>query len=138
MAYLYLDEDIPIEVASLLTSAGHPTRTTVAVGRVGRWDAEQLLYATEQGWTIVTHNRRDFRALHEGWLTWSPQWREPHPHGGILSLDKGNRLAASDYAAAILTLLSTDGLTLENHTFEWFTRNGGEWVAWRPMVQPST
>jgi Domain of unknown function (DUF5615) len=135
MAFLYLDEDIPIEVASLLTSAGHPTRTTVAVGRVGRWDAEQLLYATEQGWTIVTHNRRDFRALHESWLVWSFLWREPRPHGGILTLDKGNRLVASDYVTAILTLLTVDSLALANTTFEWFARNGGEWIEWRPVNQ---
>ena len=119
MANFYLDEDFPIAVAGLLTAAGHPTRTTVAAGRVGRWDAEQLLYATEQGWTIVTHNRRDFRALHEGWIVWSSRWREPRPHGGIL------------------TLLAVDGLTLVNGTFEWFARNGGEWVEWRPVNQLS-
>ena len=137
MAHLYLDEDFPTAVARLLTAAGHSARTTVAAGRLRRWDADQLLYATEQGWTIVTHNRRDYHALHEGWLIWSRQWREPRPHGGILTLDQGNRLAPSDYASALLALLAVDGLVLPNSTFDWFARNGGEWVAWRPMVQPS-
>jgi hypothetical protein len=131
MATLYLDEDIPLAVASLLSTAGHPTRTTVAGGRLGKWDAEQLLYATEQGWAIVTHNRRDYRALHEGWPIWSSRWKEPIPHGGILTLDKGERLSASDYASAILTLLEEDAVTLANHTYDWFARGGGQWVQWR-------
>jgi hypothetical protein len=94
------------------------------------------LYATDQGWAIVTHNRRDYRALHEGWLVWSAQWREPRPHGGILTLDKGNRLAPGDYASAILALLAVEDLTLLNSAFDWFARGGGQWIPWRPIVQP--
>jgi hypothetical protein len=118
-----------------LSAAGHPTRTTVGVGRLGRWDAEQLLFASEQGWTLVTHNRRDYHALHEGWIVWSPRWREPLSHQGILTLDQGYRLRPSDYARALLTLLSSEGLLLANRTYDWFARNGGEWVAWRPLPE---
>lgn len=132
MAQLYLDEDIPVAVAGGLTAAGHLTRTTVAVGRLGRWDADQLLYAADQGWIMVTHNRRDFRALHEGWLAWSPRWREPRPHAGILTLDQSNRLVAGDYASAFLALLATDALTLANRAYDWFARGGGQWLQWRP------
>lgn len=132
MARFYLDEDVPVAVASFLSGAGHPTRATVTVGRLGRWDADQLLYAADRGWTIVTHNRRDYRALHEGWLAWSPRWREPHPHAGILTLDKGHRLTAGDYASTILALLATGDLTLANRTYDWFAGSGGRWVQWRP------
>lgn len=132
MAQFYLDEDVPVAVASLLSAAGHPARTTVATGRLGRWDADQLLYATDRGWTLVTHNRRDYRALHEGWLVWSSRWREPRLHAGILTLDKGERLAADDYAVAVLALLAADGLTLANRAYEWFARGGGQWAQWRP------
>ena len=132
MAQLYLDEDVPVAVAGLIAAAGHAAQTTVALGRLGRWDADQLAYATDRGWTIVTHNRRDYHALHEAWLTWSPRWREPRPHAGILTLDQGHRLAASDYASAIRALLAVDALTLANRTYDWFARGGGQWVQWRP------
>ncbi len=132
MAFFYLDEDMPIAVAGFLVTAGHSARTTVVERRLGRWDADQLLYATERGWTIVTHNRRDYRALHEGWIVWSGLWREPQPHGGILTLDKGIGLAASDYAEAITQLVADPAQILANRTYEWFTRAGGQWVQWRP------
>lgn len=132
MAQLYLDEDVPVTVATLLAAAGHPARTAVAVGRLGRWDAEQLLYAAEQGWTIVTHNRRDYHALHEAWLTWSPRWRVPRPHAGILILDQGERLTAGDYAAALLALLGGNAPPLANRAYDWFARGGGRWERWRP------
>ena len=132
MAQLYLDEDIPVAVAGLLAAAGHVAQTTVALGRLGRWDADQLAYASDRGWTLVTHNRRDYHALHEAWLPWSPRWREPHPHAGILTLDQGHRLAASDYASALRALLAADTRTLANRTYDWFARGGGQWVQWRP------
>ena len=40
MAQLYLDEDIAVAVAGLLAAAGHAAQTTVALGRLGRWDAD--------------------------------------------------------------------------------------------------
>lgn len=132
MAQLYLDEDVPVAVAALLAAAGHPARTTVAAGRLGRWDAEQLLYAADQGWTLVTHNRRDYHALHEAWLTWSPRWQDPRPHAGILILDQGERLTAGDYAAALLALLGGEAPTLTNRAYDWFARSGGQWARWRP------
>lgn len=131
MAAFYLDEDMPIGVASFLTSAGHSMRTTVAERRLGRWDADQLLYATERDWTLVTYNRRDYRALHEGWVVWSALWQEPRPHGGILTLDKGIGLAARDYAEAITLLVSNPEVMLVNRTYEWFAHSGGQWMLWR-------
>lgn len=131
MAAFYLDEDIPIAVAHFLTEAGHSVRTTVAEQRLGRWGADQLLYVAERGWILVTHNRRDYRALHEGWIVWSALWVQPQSHGGILTIDKGNRLTASDYAGAIATLMSDPAPTLANRTYEWFAHSGGQWVEWR-------
>src|SRR4051812_1845872 len=108
MARFYLDEDVPVALSAILTANGHPTTTTVQAGNLHIWDADQLLYATEHDLILVTHNRGDYRALHEGWVRWSQQWQVEKVHSGILILGKGNnRLSAQDYAQAILTFLQT-------------------------------
>ena len=56
---------------------------------------------------------------------------QPQSHGGILTIDKGNRLTASDYAEAIATLMSDPAPTLANRTYEWFAHSGGQWMEWR-------
>lgn len=133
MARFYLDEDIPVTLSAILTANGHPTLTTVQAGNLHTWDAAQLLFATDGGRTLVTHNRGDYRALHEGWLHWSPRWREQQPHAGILILGQGNqRLSAEDYANAILTFLLTAPESLANMTFDWYAPPRGTWVQWRP------
>jgi hypothetical protein len=37
-------------------------------------DAQILLRAAEERQTLVTHNSKDFRALHEAWVTWRQRW----------------------------------------------------------------
>lgn len=132
MTRFYLDEDVQSLVTPSLRGAGHDVLTTVAARRLRAWDTDQLLYATENDYVLVTHNRRDYRALHEGWLVWSSRWQEPRPHGGILTLDMGQRLNASVWVAAIATLLANTALVLPNHTYDWYARGGGgQWVEWR-------
>lgn len=132
MGRFYLDENIPVGVAPLLAAAFHETVTTRSAGNLGTWDADQLSFATEQGLTLVTHDRRDYRTLHDAWIRWSPHWQEPRPHAGILILDKGQRLAAPDYTEAIVAFLSTAPPSLTNLAFDWFARDSGVWVQWRP------
>jgi hypothetical protein len=50
-------------------------------------DAQVLLRAAEARQTLVTHNSRDFRALHEAWVTWRRRWaREVEETTGIAVL----------------------------------------------------
>jgi hypothetical protein len=66
MARLYLDEDVPVEVAKHLRSFGHDVETTDEAGRKSSDDPAQLAYATSTNRAIITHNRKHFRRLHRG------------------------------------------------------------------------
>ena len=61
---LYLDEDVDINLAVRLVMHGYSALTTLEVGNLGYSDDKQLEYAVNNGRTILTHNRRDFRRLH--------------------------------------------------------------------------
>lgn len=131
MAQFYLDEDFQVGVASLLERAGHSAITTPQASNLRAWDVEQLLFAVGAGRTLLTHNRRDFRTLHDAWTRWSPRWRQPEPHAGILILDQGHSLRAVHYVAAIHTFLDNAPESLANLTFDWFARTN-IWTPWRP------
>jgi hypothetical protein len=60
---LYFDEDVDVLVANLIRARGFAALTTRESGQLGRDDAAQLAYATDQQKTFVTHNRADFEAL---------------------------------------------------------------------------
>ncbi|MBW7897494.1 hypothetical protein B188_23170 [Candidatus Brocadiaceae bacterium B188] len=61
---LYLDEDVPLAFAQALINRGVNVFTTQTVKNDGKSDEEQLNYATKEGRTIFTHNKRDFMILH--------------------------------------------------------------------------
>lgn len=60
---LYLDENVPVLVAKILRARGLSVAITDEVGRKGSSDADQLEFAAENGYAIVTMNRVDFEAL---------------------------------------------------------------------------
>jgi len=120
---------VNIEVADLLHQAGHSVRTTTGERRVGAWDPDQLAFATDRGCILITHNRRDFRTLHDAWMQWSSRWQEQQRHGGMLILDQGP--LPNIIAERILAFLATAPATLAGDTFDWFARAGGTWVQWR-------
>jgi hypothetical protein len=130
MAAFYCDENVDMVVAALLNEAGHVASTTVGDGRVRAWDPDHLRYATDQRCILVTHNRRDFRTLHDAWMQWSPRWREQQPHGGMVILDQG--YPATVIVTAIQNLLATMSEPIAGRTFDWFARDGGAWTQWRP------
>jgi hypothetical protein len=129
MAAFYCDENVDVVVATLLNKADHVASTTVGEGRIRAWDPDQLQYATDQGCILVTHNRRDFRTLHDAWMQWSPRWRERRPHGGMVILDQG--YSATITVTAIQSLLTIMSGPVVGRTFDWFARDGGVWVQWR-------
>jgi hypothetical protein len=81
-AAFYLDEDVTEALATPLRGRGHQVTTTTAAGRKGTRDHEQLWFAAQRGWILITVNRRDFESLHGAWLLWSV----PRSHAGIIVL----------------------------------------------------
>lgn len=76
MAYLKfaLDEDVSHHLAGLLRSRGWDADSARELGRLGLSDVQVLLRAAEPGQTLITHNLKDFEALHEAWVTWRRRW----------------------------------------------------------------
>lgn len=65
-------------IADLVRARFFAASTAREEGRLGSSDGQQLAYAAERGWTLVTHNRTDFESLvvryfHEG-----------RSHGGVI------------------------------------------------------
>ncbi len=61
--HVYLDEDVDVLIARLLRSRGFNATTAQQARQLGKTDAEQLEYATNQRAAILTHNRTDFEDL---------------------------------------------------------------------------
>ncbi len=78
---LYLDEDVPGLVASLLRARNFTALTTVEAQRRGTSDPEQLEYATSLGYTLLTHNRGDYEDLARSY-----QAAERSHHGIIIAV----------------------------------------------------
>lgn len=90
MASFYIDHDMSVEVARLLSASGHDVLTTREIGQERFGDHQQLLFAAEHGRILLSHNWRDYRLLHAAWQLWSLAWERPAPHSGIVIVDQGN------------------------------------------------
>ena len=86
---LYLNENIAIRLVDLLSEYEITAIHTLRVKNQGVSDEFQLQYAVEGKYILTTHNRRDFRHLHNRWV------QEGKHHYGILvmSPDEPERLA---------------------------------------------
>lgn len=60
---VYLDEDVSLLVAKLLSAEGYEVKTVSEMNRKGLEDRDQLQFASENGFVILTHNRTDFEDL---------------------------------------------------------------------------
>lgn len=75
---LYTDEDITDRLAEQLRQRGYTATSAASVRTIGLSDEEQLTFATERGWTILTYNRNDF-------LTLARRWHDAgREHAGII------------------------------------------------------
>jgi predicted nuclease of predicted toxin-antitoxin system len=81
MRPLYCDESIWVPVADGLRRRGWTVHTAREEGRLGDPDREQLTYATEQDWLLLTFDD-DFLSLVE---------REEFEHAGIIYVTQTGR-----------------------------------------------
>jgi hypothetical protein len=79
---LYLDEDVPLALSHALLNRGVDVVTTQQSGNEGKSDPEQLLFATNSGRTIFTHNKMDFLLLNNDYL------KNGREHSGIIVSDQ--------------------------------------------------
>jgi predicted nuclease of predicted toxin-antitoxin system len=77
VARFYSNENIPLQVVEELRKFGHDVLTSRDAGRANAAvpDDKFLAFATQQSRTLLTHNRRDFIALHQ---------RRTGDHSGIV------------------------------------------------------
>ena len=71
---IVLDEDVSHRLAGFLRSQGWDIDSAKELGRIRLTDVQVLLRAAEDGRTLVTHNVKDFRTLHEAWVRWRGRW----------------------------------------------------------------
>lgn len=119
IAAFYTDENVALALEALLRALGHAATSTLAEGRLGAPDPHRLLYAAERGWTIVTHNRRDYRLLHDAWRLWGHAWRAARPHAGILVIEQVPGQPAAEIARLIDGLVNDPATTLSNALYDW-------------------
>ncbi len=61
---LYFDEDVSVILGEMLRAHGFDVLTTRDAGNLGNSDVAQFDFAAVQNRALLTHNRRDFEALH--------------------------------------------------------------------------
>src|SRR5205823_8627599 len=74
----YLDECVDQGAAQILRERGNAATTVHDHGMRGAADDEQLEFAAQRGWVLVSHNERHFLRMHR---TYGAQGRS---HAGIL------------------------------------------------------
>ncbi len=123
MARFFVDNDFPLGAGNALQHLGHDIESARSTNREHCHDDDQLLYATTENRILITHNRRDFRLLHDAWQRWSQAWGVQRLHGGILVLGQG--LTYREYAAIIDAYLTQSGpVTNEFHLHD----STGQWT----------
>ena len=75
---VYLDEDVNVLIAKIIRAQDFKSVAVSEVGRRGKSDAEQLNYAVQNGYAILTHNRIDFEKLAQEYYVSSKS------HNGII------------------------------------------------------
>ncbi len=93
----YLDEDVAVDLVPALRQHGFEAYSVRDVGRRAMSDEDQLRFATERGWTLVTHNVEDFKRLHGKWTN------AGQDHAGIVV---SKRIEIGRMLRAMLNLLN--------------------------------
>jgi predicted nuclease of predicted toxin-antitoxin system len=101
---VYLDEDVDVLLAGLLTARGYDCLTTMTAGRLGKTDEEQLEFAGQESRVLITHNRTDFENLARAW------WSAQRDHAGIvLALRRADVYDLARHVIPVLQLYDQAG-----------------------------
>ncbi len=122
MADFHLDNDVPVELAAFLRTAGHTVVTAGELGMASAPDHAHLLSAATAGRVLIVHNWKDFRRLHYAWVAWSQAWGAGRDHAGILSLVQA---PIAELRTVIAEFLHAES-SLTNRLWRWTPGSG--WV----------
>ena len=128
MAEIYLDADVDALFSGSLRDAGNVVLVTAELGRRRAHDDEQLAFAAERGFILITHNVDDYLLLQRAWRHWPDVWDiNPRPrHAGILAIPQITRDHLADLAQEIDRFVrSATPLANRFHEWKWGRR---EWV----------
>ena len=75
---LYLDHDVHLYFVAALRRHGHEAHSTHECGNREASDEEQLTFAANRSWTLLSYNLDDFSTLHHRWIA------QGRGHAGIL------------------------------------------------------
>ncbi len=101
-AKVYLDEDVDVLVAHLLTARGLNVITAREQKMLGKSDLKQLAFATSLDRCLLTHNRLDFEHLYTHYLIHNQY------HHGILIAKRRNAYEIAERIAILLDTLTAD------------------------------
>jgi len=75
---LYLDHDVHLYFVAALRRHGYEAHSAQEYNNQEASDKEQLTFATNRDWTLLSYNLSDFSNLHRSWIAQSKE------HAGIL------------------------------------------------------
>jgi hypothetical protein len=128
-AEFYVDHMVARRIVWLLRALGYLAVTTAELGRDRAKDPDQLLYAAQRNWIVLTHNRNDFEMLHEAWIRWSEAWNIEPVHSSILVTPP--HLTARDTVANI-EAIATSNQPITNQLYRYDLTTG----TWARFVLP--
>lgn len=125
-------------VGLLLEDNGHDILASRDVNSERLPDDVLLLTTVRLGRVFITHNRNDFRMLHDAWVTWPAAFGMAlPPHPGVLLLDSGPPETLAQVLVDFFDVVRPDNLP--NTIFWWHHRDGwrrstagGPWEPYRP------
>ena len=101
-AKVYLDENVDILIANLLSVRGFEATTTLEQGMLGKSDEAQLAYAASSKYCLLTYNRVDFEKLHLAYIS------EEKQHSGIIICPEKNAYEVVERVVIVLDTLTAD------------------------------
>ena len=106
---IYTDEDVNVLLGELLTRRGFRALSARDAGQLGKSDSDQIAYAAEVGFVILTHNRADFEELHRQYLA------DGRKHAGIIVSVRRSPYEIADRLLQLLDTVAAD--EIQNQLF---------------------
>ena len=112
----YVEEEVARQTVDVLRGAGFDAVYARDLSHYAWSDPRHLVYAVENGYTVVTANKNDFLSLHELWTLLEQKRYLPLSHVGILTARK--QLRPRLWLGFIQRLVSS-GESLTSALFVW-------------------